>query len=244
MPEQKINLQVESGVKEVVIRHGEAPKVHNRKQKVHDGLINAPADFFMGKKSLFLDKDNQSCPYPGMLVVVNIELGSVTLNCDEHDPLGPVVSGKLRTNPFLAAFKINEEHPYSLKALHQMILRNRTFFKDKEKHSELLLALEKFRASTTGEVISEDDRKGNTNLAFQKTTKLAKELSFTLNIPLFLNTEPKSFKVDVLPDVTDASTRFFLDSADLFELVFREKERLLEKATKVFADNNVTVIHE
>ena len=242
---KNVNLHFKEVSDAHVIRFGEAEVIPPKTRPEYSGNIEAPADFWEAKHPMFMEPAAANhIKFPGAIAVVCFSAGTIDLCCDDRNPLAPRVTGTLKPFPELTDFNINADHTYSIDQLKKLIRRTRYWFPDKDEHEQVLDGLQQFKASTSGKVTDADDKRGNLTKSFQKETKLDKPITFKLEIPLFVNSEPKTFTVEVLPDVTDDRVALRLDSPGLYELQLTEKKRLLAAATKTFDETGLCVIHQ
>lgn len=222
-PEMKISLEDIERTKEVVIRHGEALKP-NEPQRVNVlGTLSAPLAYYQQRSSLGL-VDKGKC-----LVRYRKELQSkkgiiydgnpfIEFQEDPKDQLSVTVGGVMVVSEELKSWQINGE-PRSVKDLAAFLRLKRRFFKNPEDHTNLLSGLQDFKMNVNTDVANKDNRRGETNYA---VAKQAKDHNlppyFTVEMPVFLGTEAKSFRIDLEFDLRDAGMSIYLLSDELFEL--------------------------
>ena len=98
----QINVNVEDGVKELVIRHGQAPEPVDIKPRALNiiGNIKAPANFWLERKQLY-NKDLCHVEY-------SLSKQYLRLVLNETSPYQGVVMGHLQLNPDIASLRIND----------------------------------------------------------------------------------------------------------------------------------------
>lgn len=230
----KIQLNITSESGDVVVRTGEALKLHPPQKLTISGLITSAADFFIMRKELINVK--------GSHVIVNREMRTITLVVDETNILKTDITGALRYNKELADFGINKTKMFTLKELTQLFRMKRMHFIDKAEHSKTLAELNKFFAKITTEIKDHDDRKGNSEKSIKKETETNSPLSFKLEISIYEGQPVKKIFVDVLADVSDAQAKFWLESVDLIELEHGLTNEIIDKEIERF--NSELVVFE
>ncbi len=209
--ESNLNLKIE-GVQgnELIIRHGEAPKVIEPKSVKIAGDIKSVLNFIKIRID-GIDKQKATIEF-------NEKLKSVVLNTDPSSPIQTTVVGELEVYEKLDQFGINKEKFYGQNELEKFVRMNRFFFADKEKHGQLVSNLKNLSAKVNAEMVSEKDNRGNRNIGLKKEVKTDLAADFVLSIPLFKNSEPKTFRVEICYELTDSTMRFWLESVELEEL--------------------------
>lgn len=226
MENDKIQVVTTDNTKEIIIREGQAPVINNPKPQSFDGHIDAPADFYKVRKA-------QVKPDTA-IVVYNFDNGTIELMVDPSDALAPVIKGKITSNKFLDAFKINTGNCYGLKELMNLLRLNRVYFPDKEENSKVVAGMMTFKGKVVTEIESNNDLKGNKKELAQTKLSHSLELSFKLQMPLFKNDIVKSFTVDIMCDVTDGGIQFWLESTELSEMIKIRRDELIQGQLESF----------
>jgi hypothetical protein len=233
MADPKIEVNLQGNTSEIIYRSGTALQQQPPVKLRVNGLITAPADFFE-KRGELVDPDKSH-------LIVDRRGLNITLNIDENDFYGTIISGTLEYNKELADFAINKNKLFSLKELTQLIRMKRMHFEDKEEHNKVIAALNKFFAKTITEVKDEDDRKGNIEKTIKKETQSNTPASFKLDIAIYEGQEKKKLFVDVLADVSDAQAKFWLESVDLVELEYNLANEIIDAQLKRFGGRLVAL---
>lgn len=204
---QNINLNVEGN--ELIIRQGEAKKLYDREPLKFTGQLNAPIDYLeyrdpdRNKTYIQLDKRNAKI--------------TVVVGEDEH--FKTIVEGVLEMDSHLKEFKINTNTRYSLKELAAICKRLRYYFEDKALNLELVSSLMNFSGKFEEIIAKQDDQRGNTNDTFTvRMIENAIPMHFTLNIPIFVGTEPVKFEVNILFEKREKTLSLWLESPELNEI--------------------------
>ncbi len=223
-----VEVKVENGIQELVIREGMAAPIVEPLKVTLKGTISAPR--------LFIAKRRTQADVLSSNVVFDPNKGTITLTMNEKDAKGTIVEGVLKMNPDLLEFKINTDNRMGLKEIQRFLRMRRSFFKDREQNETLLKKLSEFYAKITIEINKKDDRKGNTLDSIQSQVSHDIPLLFTLAIPVYQGFGVKEFVVEIVGEITDANVSFTLESVELQELIDRDKKNILEAELKSLED--------
>jgi hypothetical protein len=230
--EFNVKVELKDGNEFIVTRReGKAPDIEVPQQLKYTGNITSPADFFEDRASLKRKLIDTNVSH---VEVDNREL-TITLFVDEKHSKRTEITGALQVNPDLTEFGIWErqfEHGELLK----FIRKNRRFFSSKDECDKLLKGLSnyKYERNITGKAAN--DNQGNIEAAYKQTLSQNVKLDFKLEIPLFEGFSAKTFRVEIVPDVTDGGSRFWFESVELIELKEKEQKAIFDKEIKRFKD--------
>jgi hypothetical protein len=231
MPEEfNVNVELKDGNELIITRReGKAPDIEVPQQLKYTGNITSPANFFNLRNGKELIPKNESH------VEVDNRALTITLIVEEKHSKRTEIVGKLQKNPDLESFGIWEKQ-FEHDALLKFIRKNRRFFAVKAECDKLIkeLAAFKYERNVAGKV--SNDNKGNFEENFKQTLKQNVALEFKLSIPLFEGFSEKSFRVEIVPDITDGSVLFWFESVELIELQDKEAKAIFEKEIKYFKD--------
>jgi hypothetical protein len=93
-----------------------------------------------------------------------------------------------------------------------------------------------FRAEVNANIGKASDSRGNVDTSYKKTVTTNIPLSFVLNVPVFKGQGKRQFLVDIDIEATDASTRFYLVSVELSDLIQIESELIIDKQLECCKD--------
>ena len=162
MTDEKLNFIIPEGQGEVIIRHGDAPKVNEPVAINFSGNLDAPFEFCLDR----VPDRNKA------LFTVVAENKAVLFEEDPTDTLKARVIGQATINPQLRDFGINTTKMFSLKEFIQNIKQYSHLFFLQGNYDRLLLQLNKFsyNQSTAGQ--KEDNKRGNVVNNFSKNTQI------------------------------------------------------------------------
>jgi hypothetical protein len=230
--EFNVNVELKNGNELMITRReGKAPDIEVPQQLKYTGNITSPADFFEDRASLKRKLIDTNYSH----VEVDNRKLTITLFVDEKHPKRTEITGVLQMNPDLIEFGIWEkqfEHGELLK----FIRKNRRFFSSKDECDKLLKSLASFKYERNVSGKAANDNKGNIEEAFKQTLTQNIKLEFKLSIPIFEGFPEKTFLVEIVPDITDAGSRFWFESVGLIELQEKEAKAIFDKEIKRFKD--------
>jgi hypothetical protein len=236
MSDLKIVVEPKEG--EVIFRTGTAPDIEVPKQFAFSGNIDSPGNFYEDRiaRSLF-NPDTSN-------VVFDKRNLRIVLTENEKSPKANIVIGTLKENPDLTAFRIWGQPEWGLAEMIKFLRKNKRFFKSKEEFDRTVKNLSEYTYKREVQGTEKDDRKGNVKVAFEQKLVQNIKLEFTLFIPLFEGYPAKSFRVEIIPEVTDGGSKFWFESVELIELKEKELEIIFNveeerfKGLLVFRSNN------
>lgn len=162
---------------------------------------------------------------------------SILLELDPENYYGTEVTGKLEMEPELLKFGIESGRKFSQQELIKLLKYGKRWFADPAAHETLLLAYMKLDVKVTADLTNAaPDGRGNRSNTFEKKIVSNVPEDFILLIPIFKGQEPKKFRVEICLDSTDGSTKFWLESVELAELIQIEADTILRKELEACSD--------
>lgn len=171
------------------------------------------------------------------LVVVNKEELSICLYLDPENYYGTEIKAKLEMEPELLKFGIETGRKFTQQELIKLLKYGKRWFADPAAHEALLLAYMKLDVKVTADLKNDaPDGRGNRQNSFEKKVVSNIPEDFIMLIPIFKGQPAKRFRVEICLDSTDGSTKFWLESVELAELIQIESEAILNKELESCAD--------
>lgn len=162
---------------------------------------------------------------------------SITLELDPENVYGTEVIAKLEMEPELLKFDIDTGKKYTQTELIRLLRRSKRFFFDAAAHETLLKAYMALDVKVTADLKNNaPDNRGNRSNSFEKTVISNIPEDFILNIPIFKGQPVKKFRVEIILDSTDGSTKFWFESVELEELIAIESEAILKTELESCSD--------
>ena len=177
--DKEINVSVENGIKELVIRNGEAEPIHmGRDVNVTNVTIFALMEF-LSKDDINLDIILDSVlifSYDNL--AMRIVYGLTCLHPYK-------LNGSILLNPDLVAFEINKGKKYSTFQLADFIKMNRHLFESKSVAMELVSTLKNIKASVNRAIEANKDDRGNKRALIDQVVQSNIPESFNIELPIF-----------------------------------------------------------
>lgn len=192
---------------------------------------------FIAKRKLTDDAGLQAINDDRAIVIVNKEELSICLYLDPEDFYGTEIKAKLEMEPELLKSGIETGRKFSQQELIKLLKYGKRWFADSAAHEALLLAYMKLDVRVSADLTNNaPDGRGNRSNSFEKKVTSNVPEDFILLIPIFKGQEPKKFRVEICLDSTDGSTKFWLESVELAELIQIESETILRKELESCSD--------
>jgi len=199
---------------------------------VINGSLSAPWDFYENKVVKNTMFDPKNCQ-----LQINRKDLKMTLFCGERAEFKTEISGALRANKDLDAFKINTDTRWTARDLSRLLKMKSFFFQDRAIAEKLGNNLLNFTGKFEAEIVKADDLKANTVDSFVTKFSANIDLFFTLNMPVYIGTKATPFKVDICIDVADPkNVKFWMESVALEDLSISVRDGAIEDQTVKFTD--------
>jgi hypothetical protein len=219
--ENKFEITVENGVKELVIRQGEPLPVPKLREINITGNIDSPLQFLLKRKDV-VDLLKSS-------VIVYREGLAIVLKTDEHNETdkGETITGNLSKTKEFESFGINTGKNWLSRDLGQFIKMNRTCFESKDAANELAAKLSDFKAKIDKELEAADDHRGNQRiLKDQKIKSCNIPEKFSLSIPIFKGAKKATFEVEIYINADDLTIT--LVSPDANDIIAQVRDESID----------------
>lgn len=229
---------------ELTVREGKALELKPPVKIVISGDIKTVSSFLAKRKTpYFIDNAGlQEINPDRAIVTVDKSDLSIALELDPENVYGTEVTAKLAYTPELELFCINKNRLFNREELIKLIRFNKIWFADAEAHDKLLKAYQAFTATVNANIGKTSDTRGNVDNSYKKTVETNVPDSFVLNIPIFNGMEKRRFRVEIAIDSTDASTKFWMESVELNEIIQIETDAIIAEELKSCTD--YVVIHK
>ncbi len=200
METEKLQIVLNEGQKEVIIREGNAVNILDVRPPVKinlSGIIGAPAEFLRRRMIAINDDDTCQLDARRQHVLIDRENVSIQLVIHEDDEYKKgSVTGKLEIHPSFKAFGINAAKKWEPNELGQFFKMNRAFFMDKTNNMKLVTLLKSFNATIDTKIAKEKKENGsNTDNKSQVVNSNLPD-AFFLSIPLFKGVEAQEIEIE------------------------------------------------
>ena len=232
----------EDGQNVLVVREGAALPLREPNAVNITGDIRSVATFLNLRKNNVVDQGFQEVIPGRALIYTDKKNLTIVYNGDPQNVYGTIIKGILEESEELKKFAINTQTVYTKDQFLKLVRFNKVFFVSGDAHESLVSGLQKFTASTSGDITNNKDNRGNKVEHFGKQVTTDLPLEFTLRIPIFNGEDYCTFRVELGIDITENSTRFYLESVELHE----QKQILLESifATQLKACEGLVIINK
>jgi hypothetical protein len=217
---KEIKVSVEDGVKELVIRHGEASKIHIPNGIELSGCsIQAPKEY-LSKKGINPDEIKNS------IISYSLENRYIQLVYGFRRENQDKIEGRITLHPDLINFEINAGKRYSPHALADFIRMNRHYFETKDVAIKLEATLRNFTAEVDRKIEAADDKRANIKASIVQTVRTSIPESFVLLLPVFIGAKPIAITVEI--DINSSDLSCSLMSPDLKSFIDTEGAAIIE----------------
>ena len=242
MDELKISVTTSGENPEVVIRHGEALQLHDPVKLNIKGQLKAPRAFYDTRKNLLV---GEWVPYFGRVethVIVNRNAGTITLQCQEDNVHGDVITGQLKTSTFYEKLGINTGHEYTPADLAKMLRKNRYLFADSTDGMKLISELNSFTAKVNQSIEQKQDTRANKTTKLEQAVESNIPVEMWVNIPLFEGYPAEKLKVEILLEARHQTVVCYLESIEALEAMHNLKDKYINDEISAFVEDGITVI--
>lgn len=232
---KELQVTVENGVKELVLRTGEAEKIHDVPGvKLENLTINAVLEYLSkplvnNRADAFGEKENNQIEEISF-VTFDYNKREILLNFDFRSSFSDTIHGRLQLDPDLLDFGINSGKSYSALEMGQFIRMRRHFFESKDVALTLEKELKAFRATVDKKVEMADDKRGNIKASIAQTVISNLPLSFNVNLPVFIGQPKRLIKLEI--DIDPMDLTCVLVSPELKEMIDLESKDIIDEQIK------------
>jgi hypothetical protein len=214
---EELKVTVESGVKELEIRTGDAGRIIESKAVNIVGIINTPLEYLKVRK--------QHIDFAIANIQVHREGLSIIISLDENLDIESKISGILSLTQEFKNFGINSGKGWVPRELAEFIKMNRVCFESKDTANKLCAILSDVKIRIDKVV---EDQKGQQGKIRQLKEQTLKECNIpenlTLEMPIFKGAKKSTFLVEIWINPDDLSVKLISpDAADIIRQV-RDEE--------------------
>lgn len=223
---------------ELTVREGKALELKPPEKIELSGDIKTVRSFVEKRKGIseFTDSLQEIDPDRAVVTVDKDNL-SIEIDLDPENFYSTVITGRLELNPELLKFGIDTGKKYTQTELIKLLRRSKRWFSDSATHEALLKAYMALDVKVTTDLKNDaPDNRGNRYNSFEKKITANIPEDFILNVPIFKGQDYKKFRVEIILDSTDGSTKFWFESVELEELISIESDAILNKELEACAD--------
>jgi hypothetical protein len=230
-----VNLAEGTTQAEITLREGAAPKVLPVLAPVKitiDGVIGAPAEFLLKRKSDIEQINPKRCH-----VLVDREKITIMLVTNEDDEYRRgVVVGQLEIHSKFKEFGINSGKKWEPNALGQFFKMNRAFFPDKGKNMQLVAELKNFVATVNSKIERQKSEKGDYKDNYSGVVMSNLPEAFSLNIPIFKGLPSEIIEVEFDPTVDGRDVTLQLYSPGANQLLEDMRDKVIDEQLAIIRE--------
>ncbi len=234
---QEININVENGIKELVIRKGDAAPI---KEPVKLIVENVSFDSLIefvekGETNEVFDKQKS-------VAIINTGLGIIEFRSNYKDIDSENIKARLVPSEYLQRFNINKNKSFTRKDIYKLIQFNNRFI-DSPDWRDILVKIQSVKLTQEKKIEHNlKDQRGNQKASVEVQNSIDFIDEFILNIPIFQNQEPSKFTVQVLLDAVDNDIAFWLESPALEEIIQMTIENTLTEYANKLKELGITCL--
>ena len=218
------------GVREIIIREGQALPAKEPIPVRIDGTIDAPARWAENRKSVIPQLNSFMC--------INRQEMRITLVEDERNSYFNRITGTMTLSDKFKEFGINSGKYITNFEMADLFKMNRSFFETKTICMDLVSKLKNLKASVNKQIEASNNDRGNRRELVDQVVQHNIPESFKLTLPIFNGTDPQEIEVEINVDADDLSCTLISPHAkDLIERMRNEKiDEVIERVKKACPD--------
>lgn len=231
---KELTLNLTTTGNEVILRTGEALKQGHRPPINITGTLQAPFQFYEGKKEDCLPNDCH--------IEIQNDNGVIKFIVEDKHPFSKSeITGVLSRDKVLESFGINTQKRWGIQEFLKFIKTMSFYFADRSQHQTLIASLQKWRVKVERVITEHNDQKGNSDFQLQTKVQQSAEdggllTHFNLNIPIFQGYPKAVFQVDIGLDPRNTAVDLFLISDELIPLEIGMREKLIKDELDKFGE--------
>lgn len=226
MEQEKQVFNLPEGVKEVVIRQGEAPKVLDPKAPL---AYEAKGQLSSIRRFLQKRIDAGQFEQKDCTLYVNREEVSMVLIFNERNAYERgTVSGVLELHPDFKSLCINKSVAWSPVELAMLLKMHRYWFIDRGEGMKLITTLMNYKADINQKVEQTVEGNGSRVDNFAQVVNSNLPASITLNLPIFKGSNPQPVEIEFFAKVDGRDVQFILMSPGANEALEAYRDKAID----------------
>lgn len=236
MEKQNIQVSVENGVKELVIREGDAAPMVQLREGVHiNGNIDVVTNHLKNPSSWLTRADEDgNTPLENSYVEINRSERMISFIEDAGMGWESSYRGVLHLDDALKDFQINTGKSWTTFELADHIKMNRSFFETKDTAMRLVGELRNLKVKVDKDVEAMDDQRGNKKVLVAQAIESNIPEAFNLLVPVFKGHAKQTIQIEVNINASDFSCT--LISPELNDYINETRDQII--------DNEIATIKE
>lgn len=223
--DKKYNIVVPEGVQQLVVREGEAKKIHEPNAIEFVGVINNPLEYL--KKGFDQEEIiNSTVDFSYEKKQICLRYGIRRLNPD-------MILGKMSIHEELDAFGLNSGKRIEPSKMAEFLRTKMHYFLDRAEGMKLVKELQEFKAKVDKEIEKADDKRANVRQVYVQKVTSNIPTEFSLNLPLFVGGERIPIRVEI--DIDPFELNCVLIAPNLKEMIDTEVTAVIDEQLQLIA---------
>lgn len=226
MKSEKYNIVVPEGVQELIIREGEAEKIHEPNSIEFSGVITNPYEYL---KKGFDEEEiiNSTLEYSYEKKQICLRYAIRTVNPD-------MILGSMKIHEELDSFGLNSGKRVEPSKMAEFLRTKMHYFLDRAEGMKLVKELQEFKAKVDKEIEKADDKRANVRQVYVQKVTSNIPTEFSLNLPLFVGGERIPIRVEI--DIDPFELNCVLISPSLKEMIDTEVTAVIDEQLRLIAE--------
>jgi hypothetical protein len=226
MKAENIQINVAEGVQELIIREGEAQKIHEPKSIEFIGVISNPFEYL--KKGFDPEQIiNSTLEYSYEKKRICLRYAIRSVNPD-------TIAGEIKLHQELESFDLNSGKRIEPSKMAEFLRTKMHYFLDRAEGMKLVKELQEFKAKVDKEIEKADDKRANVRQVYVQKVTSNIPTAFNLNLPLFVGGERLPIRVEI--DIDPFELNCVLIAPNLKEMIDTEVKAVIEEQLQLIAN--------
>jgi hypothetical protein len=226
MKTENIQIKVAEGVQELIIREGEAQRIHEPNSIEFSGVISSPYEYL--KKGFDPEEIiNSTLEYSYELCVIRLNYAIRTLNPD-------VITGSMKLHEELKSFELNSGKRIEPSKMAEFLRTKMHYFLDRAEGMKLVKELQEFKAKVDKEIEKADDKRANVRQVYVQKVSSNIPSHFVLNLPVFVGGPKIATRVEI--DIDPFELNCVLIAPNLKEVIDYEVNAVIGEQLRLISE--------
>jgi hypothetical protein len=223
--DKKYNIVVPEGVQELVIREGEAQKIHEPRGMLFNGVISNPFEY--------LKKGFNPAEIINSVVLYSYEKGEICLSYAVRVANPDVITGIMKLHEELKSYELNSGKRVEPSKMAEFLRTKMHYFLDRAEGMKLVKELQEFKAKVDKEIEKADGKRANVRQVYVQKVTSNIPTEFSLNLPLFVGGERIPIRVEI--DIDPFELNCVLIAPNLKEMIDTEVKAVIDEQLQLIA---------
>lgn len=202
--ENQINITPQGS--ELIIRTGDALPVSPKRPIVIVGSIESPLTYLIKRMP----------PASDCYIIYNLNDQKIVLIDNDTEDKPNYITGQMELTEEFKSLKIGTTWN-SVEALAKTLKKLRRYFPNSNQAATLVSAIRNHKSKITSDLEKSSNDRGSKKNLLTRSVETTIPEGFEMTMPIFENTEPVTFMIDIFIDASSSSVSIELDSLDAEE---------------------------